>query len=402
MAVTTKEFHGKDYSVHSTLFAANGGVIPPEDAARIMLKRTCSSVVYCPAPEERSPGAMYPRCICLMHNGDKNGTLLATFECYSHTTPVFPIYESTDQARSWHKTGEIRDGNNQGCRFQPHLFELPAAIGEKKQGTILCAGNIIPDDFSSTSLQLFESTDAGKSWRFVSKIIDGGEAMVDSQEPDASRPVWEPFLTVTPQGKLICFYSDERYADGKGYNQILAHKISEDGGVTWSEAHVDVAFADGKRRPGMPVVAALPNGKFIMVYEMVNEDRIPVYFRISDSIEEWGSPDFTGNPVVCADGSYLTGTPYVIWIPQGGKDGTLLATGRGFSHIMANSHLGEGFWEKMDCLIPIDNQYGFTGYSQCMVALEGGRKILSLCPRQISDRLALIEAAAADVYIKCE
>ena len=80
---------------------------------------------------------------------------------------------------------------------------------------------------------------------------------------------------VTPDGKLICFYSDERRAAGSGYNQLLAHKVSPDGGRTWGEEKIDVAFPGGRLRPGMPVVAALPRGRFIMVYEMVNQDKIP-------------------------------------------------------------------------------------------------------------------------------
>ena len=80
--------------------------------------------------DERRPGAMYPRCICLAHNGEKNGTLLATFECYSHGTPVFPIYESNDDGESWHRLSEIRDEEKGfGCRFQPHLLELPVTCG---------------------------------------------------------------------------------------------------------------------------------------------------------------------------------------------------------------------------------------------------------------------------------
>ena len=152
----------------------------------------------------------------------------------------------------------------------------------------------------------------------------------------------------------------------------------------------------------MPIVAYLPGGKFIMVYEMVNQDRIPVYFRISDSMDDWGDPEFMGNPVVAVDGSYLTGTPYVTWISQGGENGTILVTGRGFSHIFANSELGMGFWEKMESLIPIDNNYDYTGYSQCVLPLNGGRQILNLSPCQISDRQALIEAAVADVYVRAD
>ena len=389
------------YSVHDTLYEENGNFRLTKEECGILLKKKKSSVVYCPKEDERRPGAMYPRCICLAHNGEKNGTLLATFECYSHETPVFPIYESNDDGESWHRLSEIRDEEKGfGCRFQPHLLELPVTCGTVEEGTILCAGNIIPSDFSSSCLHLYQSTDCGKTWSFLSEIVSGGHAVVDPREPDANRPVWEPFLTVTPDGKLICFYSDERRAAGSGSNQLLAHKVSPDGGRTWGEEKIDVAFPGGRLRPGMPVVAALPQGRFIMVYEMVNQDKIPVYFRISDSIEDWGDRDFMGNPVCAADGSYLTGTPYVSWIPQGGPEGTILVTGRGFSHIMANSRMGEGFFVKLDSLVDIDNTCGFAGYSQCILPLHGGKQVLNLCPRQISGELALIEAAVADVYVK--
>lgn len=389
------------YSVHDTLYEENGNFRLTKEECGILLKKKKSSVVYCPKEDERRPGAMYPRCICLAHNGEKNGTLLATFECYSHETPVFPIYESNDDGESWHRLSEIRDEEKGfGCRFQPHLLELPVTCGTVEEGTILCAGNIIPSDFSSSCLHLYQSTDCGKTWSFLSEIVSGRHAVVDPREPDANRPVWEPFLTVTPDGKLICFYSDERRAAGSGYNQLLAHKVSPDGGRTWGEEKIDVAFPGGRLRPGMPVVAALPRGRFIMVYEMVNQDKIPVYFRISDSIEDWGDRDFMGNPVCAADGSYLTGTPYVSWIPQGGPEGTILVTGRGFSHIMANSRMGEGFFVKLDSLVDIDNTCGFAGYSQCILPLHGGKQMLNLCPRQISGELALIEAAVADVYVK--
>lgn len=386
----------KDYCVHKTLYAENGGFLPREGGfSNVILKKRYSGVVCCPGEEQRRPGAMYPRCICLAHNGDKNGTLLATMEWYNRKEPFFPIYESTDEGRSWYLLSSLaQEPSGAGVRFQPHLFELPWDMGSLREGTILCAGNIIPEDFSATSLQLYKSEDAGKSWEFVSEILRGGEARPDSEK---GNPVWEPFLLQSPDHKLYCYYSDERYKE-KGYNQLLAHKVSEDGGYTWGEEKIDVAFADGKLRPGMPIVEYLPGGKFIMVYEMVNEDRIPVYFRISDSMDDWGSPDFMGNPVVAADGSYPTGTPYVLWIPRGGEQGTLLVSGRGYSHIFGNSFLGEGYWEKQDTLAEVDNIYGFAGYSQCMIALQGGKRVMNLCPRHISSELALIEAVVADVY----
>lgn len=386
------------YDVHDTLYGPNGAFLSAEGNCSILLKKSYSSVVYCPAQGQRPPGAMYPRCICLEHNGEKNGTLLATMECYTDESPVFPIYESTDAAKSWHYLSSVADeACRTGVRFQPHLFELPCDMGRLKEGTILCAGNIIPEKFRSTSLRLYMSTDAGKSWAFVSEIVHGIDA---SEEEPHGLPVWEPFLLDSPDGKLYCYYSDESYRNTEKYHQLLAHKVSEDGGFTWSEEKRDVAFADGKLRPGMPIVAKLPGRKFIMVYEMVNEDRIPVYFRISDSMDDWGDPDFMGNPVIAEDGSYLTGTPYVAWIPQGGAQGTILVSGRGFSRILANSRGGEGFWEPMEALVDIDNRFSFPGYSQCLLPLDGGRQLLNLCPRQISDRLALIESAVADVYVR--
>lgn len=388
--------------IHDSLYAPNGGHIPKEGGScSILLKKRYSSVVYCPGEPfegQRGPGSMYPRCICLEHNGEKNGTLLATMEYYNtQEPPVFPVYESIDDAHSWHYLSCVEDTQLAwGCRFQPHLFELPCDMGTLKEGTILCAGNIIPKDMSLTVLHMYKSGDAGKTWEFVSEIVRGEK----NEKYRMGLPVWEPFLLQSPDGRLFCYYSDERYKDHGNYNQLLAHKVSEDGGYTWSEEKIDVAFPDGNLRPGMPIVAYLPNGKFIMVYEMVNQDRIPVYFRISDSMDDWGDADFMGSPVVAVDGSFLTGTPYVTWIDKGGENGTILVTGRGFSHIFANSEMGMGFWEKMESLIPIDNNYNYTGYSQCILPLKGGSRILNLSPCQISNRQALIEAAVADVYVR--
>lgn len=135
-----------------------------------------------------------------------------------------------------------------------------------------------------------------------------------------------------------------------------------------------------------------------MVYEVVNQDRVPVYFRKSDSLDDWGEIDFMGNPIISSNGEYLSGTPYVTWIPYGGKDGTILATGRGFSHIMANSLSGEGFWEKQERMLDVDNQMGFSGYSQCIIPIHNGKQILNLCPINSSDKCAMITSAVADVY----
>jgi len=391
----------KNTEFRESLYADFGGfLLPEEPSSYVVLKLSHTSIVYCPSEEKPEPGSMYPRAIELMHGNNDRGVLLATFECYVNDEPVFPIYRSENQGRSWSLVGNIEDKESHfGCRYQPHLYEVPCTCGELSAGTILCAGNIIPKDNSSTSLRLYKSVDSGKSWKYISEIIAGGKAEVDIKE-DVERPVWEPFLISDGNGCLYCFYSDEKYAKTKNYNQALFHKKSFDGGKTWSKPVTDVAFSDGILRPGMPVISKIGSNKYIMVYEMVNQEGVPVYFRISDSLDDWGEVDFIGNPVRCVDGSYISGTPYVTWIPSDNENGTILVSGRGFSHVVANSHGGSGFWEKMEQLLLVDNQYWFSGYSQCLVPICEGKKILNLSPVNCSNKKAMIQAAVANVFIK--
>lgn len=57
------------------------------------------------------------------------------------------------------------------------MYLLKQSIGGYPAGTILLAGNSIPADLSKTQLDLYASTDNGVSWKFVSHIANGGEAV---------------------------------------------------------------------------------------------------------------------------------------------------------------------------------------------------------------------------------
>ena len=388
--------------IRKTLYEPNGGPITNKDACNIMIKKRYSGVVYCPSMDERSPGAMYPRTILLEHNGEENGTILATFEQYTFHKPVFTIFESTDGGLHWKVRSTVEDTQlGFGMRYQPHLFELPVKCGELEAGTILCAGNVIPDDMSETHIHIYKSSDAGRTWEFMSEIACGGIADVDrADKADKDRPVWEPFLYMTKNNDLICYYSDEGHFESKNCNQLLLHKVSKDGGYTWSEARIDIALPDKEKRPGMPIVAKLPNGKYIMVYEVVNLDGIPVFFRISEDGEDWGDPAFLGNHIHTVDGNYITGTPYVIWVNRGGENGTILVTGRGYGYMLANSNLGEGPWEKIPGMLPVDITSRGVGYSQCMLPINGGKQLLSLCTTAVNPELAQVAYAIGDIYEK--
>ncbi|NUR01209.1 MAG: ricin-type beta-trefoil lectin domain protein, partial [Streptomyces sp.] len=186
------------------LAAAVALVLPAAGPAHAISR--ASQTMYTSPSTAPSPGALYPRGLRLQYSGSSNGTMLATFEQYSSGTPVFPIYRSTDNGNSWTQISSITDTHNGfGMRYQPQLYELPTQIGNFPAGTILAAGNSIPNDLSSTELDLYASTDHGMTWSFVSSIAQGGRADVTNGET----PVWEPFLMVSGS-KLIVYYSDQR------------------------------------------------------------------------------------------------------------------------------------------------------------------------------------------------
>ena len=367
---------------------------------KISLQRTDFGVVYTPEEGERRPGAMYPRAICLEHNGGANGTLLATFEQYTYDVPVFSIYKSEDSGLSWKLYSKVHDTKNGwGMRFQPQLFEVPQKTGCLNEGDILCAGNSIPADRSKTQLQLYRSTDRGATWSYLSTVVTGGVAETRIADPGVERPVWEPYLYLDKDGDLVVYYSDERLRWSDHCDQILCHQVSKDGGQTWAAAVTDVAIPDDKLRPGMPVVVRLPNGKYFMVYEMVNLEQPFVYGRLSDDGLDWGDPADYGIALQCEDGFKIASTPYCTWVPQGGPNGTIIVSGRWTTlgvrfedpgYFLINHNNGEGPWEKIESLTRYDGKYRCCGYSQSMTAIDGGKKLLQLSSIQIGPQLCQI------------
>lgn len=110
----------------------------------------------------------------------------------------------------------------------------------------------VPTDRHAYNIDLYASRDQGVSWNFVSNIA----------KTNGRGDMYEPFL-VAFQGQLICYFSDGR--DSR-YSQKLTHVTSSDL-VNWGSNVDDVTGSAQSDRPGMPTVAALPNGKWIMTYE---------------------------------------------------------------------------------------------------------------------------------------
>ncbi|MBC9730068.1 RICIN domain-containing protein [Streptomyces sp. TRM68367] len=345
------------------LLAAAVAVVLPASGQAHAVSRA-SRTMYTPPSNAPSPGSLYPRAVRLQHSGSANGTLLATFEQYTSGTPVFPIYRSTDNGNTWSQISSISDTHNgYGMRYQPFLYELPTAIGNFPAGTILAAGNSIPSDLSTTELDLYASTDHGTSWSYVSTIAKGGKA----DPTNGQTPVWEPFLMASG-AKLIVYYSDQRDPD---HGQKIDHQVTTDG-VNWGPVVDDVATATYSDRPGMPTVAKLPNGNYVMTYEYwgAPEGGFAVYYKISADPEAFGSA--TGQVLKATDGTIPTSSPYIVWLPTGGPNGTLAVSANSSTDLFLNTDNGAaGKWTRIASNTP-------GGYSRGMVPLADGHSLLVL------------------------
>lgn len=376
----------------------------------LKLTKDFSGVVFAPRKDEIKPGGgvLYPRVIELHHAGEENGTLLAAFEYYADREPaVIPIFKSKDGGKTWEHLSDVEDTKNHwGMRFQPVLFELPQQCGDLPAGTILFAGNSIPmqafqpdnpPDFVGTQLQLYISRDRGQTWEYRSTFAHGGVPV--EYNWDCLGPVWEPFLYLNAYGELTAVFSDEKPHTERILNQCLAVISSPDGGQTWGEAKLVVAIPDGNRRPGMAIVTKLPNGKYFMCYEIVNDPDQGIYFKISDDGVDFGDPALYGTRAETADGKFVGSMPYCVWTKNGGPNGTIILSGKRDSgwlgmrdpgSFLVNYNLGEGPWEQVNMLVSYDSRIHQAGWSMGMAVIENDSKLIQLAPTQMDPVLLQI------------
>ncbi|HZI33292.1 MAG TPA: RICIN domain-containing protein, partial [Candidatus Binatia bacterium] len=328
-------------------------------------------------------GTRYGRIIRLQHSGSANGTLIATYESWPND---FRFYRSTDDGFTWAQISAPILSSIPGwvMKVEPDLFELPAAVGNLPAGTILLAGNCRTNDFSVNShrMEVWYSTDHGVTWNF--------RGVVDHS---TNQGLWEPRLDLTSSGQLVCYYSDERFAS-TGYNQLLGERVSPDGGLTWGSESNVCAINDGAKRPGMAVTTRLPNGQYVLSYEGVGFGGwSQVYIKFSSDGTNWGSgPGDLGTPVQTASGAYVGACPYILWIPAGGPNGTLIISGQFLRNssntdreFFINTNLGQGNWT----MIPAAVQWqgggnNLTGWSQGMIPTADGQGVIQMASSQIT------------------
>lgn len=338
-------------------------------------------------------GATYARIICLKNSGASNGTLLCTYDQLKNVTvtmndgssvskQVYPIYKSVDGGNNWQLISNVYDKEYHLLRTsQPCLYELPQQVGDMPAGTILLAGNIFDENPKTQSrIVIYKSTDGGYTWSFLSEVDHGGPCVYDPSTTSTTTTVWEPFLGLSESGDLVCYYSDERQK-ANGVLQAVSFKVSSDG-VNWGQLSNVAAISNTSDRPGMITVTALPNGKYMATYEMVNRPSLSnnnavVYCKFSEDGVTWDAGSL-GTRVALANGRGIGSSPYVKWIDAGGPNGMVVISAKwgtdsadnisGGQNFYVNYNLGQGAWERLPMAVTYDyNDLAggyFSGFSQ--------------------------------------
>jgi hypothetical protein len=323
-------------------------------------------------------GQAYVTLVRLSHqpNPADNGRILIALE--ENGMEGIPIYESRDEGASWQLVTHATDAQHSdhakcNLHWQPHLTEMPRTVGALKAGTVLLSASAVCNGdngrMASMQLQLYGSTDQGRGWNYIGAVADG----------TAELPVWEPHLLILDDGKLVTYYSSETHKKD-GYNQLLSHKLSTDGGKSWGPEVYDTAMPGGVERPGMVIVARLADGSYVYSYEDVqgpNNGQVHVKFS-KDGIH-WGPPAERGTPVQTLGGAYPINCPVIGWYPVGGPDGVLIVSARGGAgggdpggrSLYWNTNKGIGPW--WEAPAPVQKlMNGRAGWTQALMLKPDG------------------------------
>lgn len=327
---------------------------------------------------------MYPRAISLRHSGGSNGDIIADATSFPATGPAGAIYESTDGGASFQQIGQVADPLATTGLCCTTLFEVPRRLGDLTPGTLLWAGTIGQAATDPRmSIDVWESTDTGRTWTYLSTAY---------QSPN-NLGIWEPEFSVDAAGQLVIDFSDE--TEQPAYSQFLTETASSDGGRTWSAPTPVVQSTNPNYRPGMATVQQLPNGRYVMTYEVCGvggQYDCAVHLRTSADGWSWGDPSDMGTIPTSTTGQYFAHTPTVVWSPGGGPQGSLLligqlllnadgstSSGNGDTYFINTSN-GNGPWQAATAPVSVPDASNAVcpNYSPTLVPLDGGSRVLEV------------------------
>ncbi|KAG5759278.1 hypothetical protein H9Q72_012591 [Fusarium xylarioides] len=265
------------------------------------------------------------------------------------------------------------------------MLVLSETFGGYPAGTVLMAGMSVPPDYSQGRMELYASTDGGLTWRYVSRIAEGGRMTTKNGD----KAIWEPFLLVHGD-QLICYYSDQR---NPLHGQKLVHTTTRNL-RDWTPVTDDVAFPKYTARPGMAVVAHIrETGKYIMTFEYVGSPTggSPVWCKIADDPLSFARA--TAYPIKSSDGEIPDSSPYTIWVDVSSmsrSSGMLIMNAASHNQIWINdASANPSNWT----LFPSGQKRAHTRKLEVITNPKGVRKLMNCelesTPRQILNQEVL-------------
>lgn len=320
--------------------------------------------------------SFYPRAIRLQASGAANGHLLASVD----VAGAGNIYESTNDGTSWQQVGTATEPQAPCCSA---LYEVPRNFGQTAAGTLFWATSINLSGGGPRGIRIYKSTNTGRNWSLFSTPVGDGQF-----------GLWEAEFAIDSIGRLVMYYSSEEHKN-QGLNQIIAHKTSNDGGLTWSGETYDVALGGGVQRPGMPTVKRLPNGSYIMAYEVCGSSNCEVYVRTSWNGSDWGNSGNIGTRIETASGHHLAHAPTINWIDNGTNNGLLVIAGQVVLNsnnsiasnngktFVVNDNNGVGTWREMasPLFTPSGGTEACNNYSTQLIPSQNGKDIIQIANR---------------------
>ncbi|WP_109123504.1 exo-alpha-sialidase [Dyella sp. C11] len=323
--------------------------------------------------------------ITLIEHGaaEDKGRLLMAFE--QDGMGGVPLWESRDGGDHWRFLMNVTDQTHAKdprwqLRWQPHITELQRASGDLPAGTLVLSANATGNDpkghVVEEDLQVYTSTDAGKTWHYRSSIVKGGGHPEDKD----NKGVWESNIHVLDDGRMVAYYSTEQHK-AEGYNQALGHKVSDDGGKHWGKEVLDVAIPGGVQRPGMAIVTRLGDGRYAMTYENIDGPKNgQVFIKFSRDGLDWGDPQHHGEPVMTLSGFWPAACPVAQWFPVGGPEGVIVVSAErggggaeeGGRDLYWNNASGRGPWWEVRA--PVQKRTGniHAGWTQALLLRDDG------------------------------
>jgi hypothetical protein len=339
---------------------------------------------------------VYPRLVRLTYGPTaSNGWIVAS------TTGKLFVSKDDGKTFVFLSDAPVQPGSRLRCCET--LYELPQAIGSLPAGTLLYSATYssgitdppqprapgtqprVPREQGKPAIEIYVSSDQGAHWTYHSTPVQGrGEK--------GTGGLWEPEFSVSRDGALVMFWSDETYSC---CSQKLS-KIRTTDGVTWKDSSDVVASVVEADRPGMIIVNRLPSNVYFMSYEIcgdpVTGPKCAAYYRISRDGWNYGPASNLGKRIETADGQYFEHAPANIWSPSPlSPNGAILVVGQVLHNkdgsiasqngkvIFVNPLLdGSGPWLPIKAPVEVPNSYDnpCPNYSSALKPVQDGSALL--------------------------